>query len=214
MSRIISGPRRARELLEFFYVQRTGALTPPGQPELDQSTVARLRRELAGARTYLEYGSGGSTLLAAAAGVPTVSVESDRFFAAKVKQALPRGARVDVLVPPMGLTRQWGHPVFGAHRKGARYVTAPFAGGRMDMADLVLIDGRYRAACALEVARRARNLRRSVRIIFDDYRRRPIYHGIEQWLGAPELCGRAAVFAVGEQEIPASALDRCLADAR
>lgn len=175
-------------------------------PAFDPETDAWFRQRIATARAYVEFGSGASTLLAARAGVPTVSVESDARYAAAVRAALPAGSDTHLLAVDIGLTEDWGYPVF-TRPTPARvdmwrgYPTAPFAlletAGHVP--DLVLVDGRFRVACALAMrhwlAQHGAN-DTVVDLLFDDYAGRRHYHSVEQWLGAPTRVGRAALFTV------------------
>lgn len=203
---------RIRRLSAFLYMQRISGFPPPTDPHLDRQTASRLREELGNAKFYLEYGSGGSTLMAAQMGVRTVSVESDRFCASSIKACLGDQDHIEFLTPPMGITAEWGRPIFWAELKGPRYVEAPFAQFGTMFPDLVLIDGRYRAACALEVARRAHEADARSLLIFDDYVERPQYHVVEASLGRPEVVGRSALFRVGHTPVKKSAVASCLPD--
>lgn len=212
LSKLVYRLRKIRDDLRFIMIQRTGGLHGPGAPEFDDATLTRFSSEIAEASSYLEYGSGGSTLLADAAGIDTLSVESDRYYAAKVREALPVGSKVKLIVPNMGLTKTWGRPVFGARRKGRRYAGAPFAGASPVSPDFVLVDGRYRVACALEVAFHAHAAGTKATILFDDYEGRDCYHAIEAILGMPERVGRAAVFTVGSKPVSRADIARFAKD--
>lgn len=203
---------RLRRLSKFIYVQRVAGFPPPTAPHLDSQTASRLREELAKAKFYLEYGSGGSTLIAAELGVRTISVESDRFYANTVRNCLKDGHTVRFLTPPMGLTAEWGRPLFSAETKGPGYVGAPFSKLDGEFPDLVLIDGRYRAACALKVASSAFDAGAQSLLILDDYVERPRYHVVEDSLGRPDIVGRSALFRVGQSPIRKAALASCIAD--
>lgn len=217
MNLIVKTRSRVRytiEIIKFLYLQRKGGLSIPSRPEFDDETLERFRLELARASSYLEYGSGGSTLMADAAGIPALSVESDSFYAEKVRRMLKPGTHLQLAVPTMGLTQHWGMPVFNAKRKGYPYVTAPF--DLMDgwFPDLVLVDGRYRVACVLEVARRAKIAGASATVILDDYSGRNHYHCIERHLSAPTLVGRSAIFHVGRQAVQAAHVSAHISDPR
>lgn len=204
--------QRARELAAFFYAQRVKGFAPPGEPELDAEALQRLTSELKQCRNYLEFGSGGSTLLANRLGVRTTSVESDPYYANVVREAISNASLVTILTPDMGITLEWGWPAFGTKRKGRPYVGAPFP--MRPFPDLILVDGRYRIACALESARQANGAGKNCTLIVDDYLERPHYHVVEQYLGKPERVGRAAIFAIGEQRVEESAIMQYLTNAQ
>lgn len=198
------------ELAKFLYVQRVKGFDPPGdEPWMDPEGAARFEAEIARASRYLEFGSGGTTVVADRLGVPTVSVETDRFYARAVAGKLRSGA-VRQLAVPMGLTGEWGYPVFESRRKARRYVTAPF--GDEPFPDFILVDGRYRVACALESARRAKARGARATLMIDDYAWRSSYHCVEDHLGTPEIAGRTALFTIGSQSVPEEAVDAALTD--
>ena len=190
---------RAGVFLKFLYAQRVRGLTPPeNAPHFDPPGARRFKAELAKASAYLEFGSGGSTLAADAARIPTVTIESDRFYADVVRSRLT-GSLVKILTPRMGLTSEWGSPVFSSSAKGRRYVEAPFP--LSPFPDFILVDGRYRVACALECARQANLAGKRAVLMFDDYVSRPAYHRVEEKLGKPECEGEAAFFTIGDRSI-------------
>jgi hypothetical protein len=214
MSKFKAGLRRGRELACFYYTQRVKGFDPPDRPQLDPETGRWLEDRLGNTELFLEFGSGGSTVLANELGIPTISVESDRFYAEAVRKALRRSALAQIIVPRMGLTSQWGMPVLGKSRKGRRYVEAPFGRLGEQFPDFVMVDGRYRVACALTSARQANLARGRAQLMMDDYRDRPFYHAVEDYLGAPTRIGRAAVFEIGEREISQAVINRFVTDAR
>jgi len=200
---------RVRELARFWYLQRVRGFTPPRSPELDAETIERLRTELRRCSAYLEFGSGGSTLLADQLGVRTLTIESDRFYARTVAAALT-GDTVSITPVDIGITAEWGWPLLkkptpARIARWQRYVSSGF---ERISPDLVLVDGRFRVACALETARRTNG----ALVIVDDYAGRPSYRTLERHLGSPERVGRAALFRTGGKDIPPEALAEAIRD--
>lgn len=196
--------------MKFLYLQRVKGFSPPGdEPFMPAAEVARFKEEIRKARHYVEFGSGGSTIYASRLGIQTISVENDRFFARTVATKL-LGDSVTQVVTAMGITREWGMPLFPSARKAKRYVTAPWGSGRFP--DFILVDGRYRVACALESARRAHACNATAVLMFDDYAMRPYYHVVEDYLGPPKLVGRAGVFQIGHQIVPTAIVLKWLDD--
>jgi hypothetical protein len=153
-------------------------------------------RALRGARTYLEYGSGGSTVLAAGIVDRLVSVESDHIFARAVR-AKVEGSRANttMLMPDIGFTRHLGIPFFAKPRswrvrRWKTYPKAPWAAFPDLKPDLVLIDGRFRVACALETLL---HVDHEVPILIDDYVGRD-YRAVEQFADLVGMHGRMAHF--------------------
>ncbi len=178
--------------------------------------VAEAVRDAYGrASVILEYGSGGSTVLAAEMpGKHVTSVESDRrwvrmmqgWFAANPPA---EGSRVEVLHADIGPTKEWGRPVDDrAWRRFARYPLAVWEEGARPHPDVVLVDGRFRVGCALACAF---HITRPVTLLFDDYRDRKWFHQVEAFIGPPaRMAGRMAVFDLAPMAIPLGRLSRVI----
>ena len=115
---------------------------------LPEAEAAHLRAAYEEAQAILEYGSGGSTVMAAEMpGKRVWSVESDGAWAEMMRgwfTANPpaNGTQVEVIWADIGPTKQWGHP---KDRSGyLRYARYPLGiWEREDVTpDLVLVDGR------------------------------------------------------------------------
>jgi hypothetical protein len=50
--------------------------------------------------------------------------------------------------------------------------------------------------------------------MIDDYAPRPHYHIVEDLLGQADMAGRTAIFRIGSQDIPSSAVEPWLRDPR
>ena len=175
-------------------------------PFMEPAGLRALRDQLRSATCFLEYGAGGSTLFSMEMGVPsTVSVESDAAFLAMIE-----GEIADLRSPAVawsglhadiGPTRKWGYPVGDATAAmGLTYALIPWQTELLNSPDVVLVDGRFRAACCLATTLHAKP---GTRILFDDYAARPYYTVVEAHLGAPTMFDSLALFTV-----PASAIDR------
>jgi hypothetical protein len=192
------------------YRQRSGGFPPPGPvPHMPPEEVEFFKTHISQCKSYVEFGSGGSTVLASILGVPTISVESDGHYARAVASQLT-GNSVIQIVSSLGLAMEWGMPAFPRVRLARRYVMAPWI--LPEFPDFVLVDGRYRVACALAAARRASAARAKTLLMLDDYFGRPFYSEVEQHLGSPRRVGRAAIFEIGAQEVPKEAVERWLQD--
>jgi len=194
--------RRLWELTQFFYNQRVVGFSVPDEPWFDDASSSNFRALMARARSYVEYGAGGSTVLADRTDVPTITVEGDRYFARAVQKKIRDRSSVELLVADIGTTVEWGAPMLKTltPRRKARwlsYVDAPFkalSSLNRPLPDLVLVDGRMRRACALEAIRQAQAGNQAVTLCFDDYVPREHYKNVEDWLGKPRIVGRMAIF--------------------
>ena len=176
----------------------TRAAGARGEPVLTFPDAERacLRDAYAGAEVVLEYGTGGSTLLAVDLGVPhLIAVESDADWLADVRRHVEARApetRVDLHHGDIGPTKKWGSPRDHSRwNRYHRYPTDVWDQPFFAHPDVVLIDGRFRAACLLTVMTR---ITRPVTVLFDDYRDRAQYARVEDFAQPARMVGRIAVF--------------------
>lgn len=187
------------------YMQRVSGFTVPSSPHFDDVSTPYFLERLQASHSYLEFGSGGSTFLAAKLGKSFTTVESDRFFLKAVERKIEAaGQPIDrskqrLLHVDIGLTEAWGKPLFlkptpSRLGKWKRYFTAPWEDGAKTCSpDLILVDGRFRVACALSTALHLAD-RSEWTLLFDDYVGRDHYQPVEQFLERVDLIGRMAVF--------------------
>ena len=174
---------------------------------LPEQEAAALAAALRKSQIVLEYGSGGSTLLAAEMGKTVFSVESDAEWLAGMRewfdQHPPKGEIV-LHHADIGPTGKWGMPTGQkAFRKFPGYALDIWDHPRFRHPDLVLIDGRFRPACLLATAFR---ITRPVTVLFDDYVGREPYHAIEGLFRPDVFHGRMAEFHLKPTAIPADKL--------
>lgn len=176
----------------------------PERPFMPPLEAGFLEEALGTSSCFLEYGSGGSTRLAARLRVPRIySVESDLAFAEAVREAVRADGwalahtmlAVDIGAKP----NNWGRPASTDKcRRWPRYVLGIWE--KIDSEghspDLILVDGRFRVAAALSSISRARV---GARVLFDDFaNRQQRYGGIRSILQPERFVGRMAVFVVPE----------------
>lgn len=199
-------------------VQRAVAEAPQigDQPFMPPVAVERLVQLLEGASCYLEYGTGGTTVTAARLGVPHIlGVESDPSWLAAVRHKLDvdgRSRSVELLGIDIGPTGEWGFPTSDiAWQDYRNYPMQPWDHCRKSglSPDVVLVDGRFRAACLVASVLYAEP---GTRILFDDYYDRPHYFWVEQVIRPEGRHDRVAEFVVPLDK-PVEALWRALLDA-
>ena len=163
---------------------------------LPKEEAAELERFYRDSKVILEYGSGGSTFLAASMPEKTIfSVESDAAWTANLSlsirahnvPSLPFLYYVDV-----GKTGSWGAPVDESSWKtypdySSKIWREPF----FEQPDVVLVDGRFRVGCFIATLAHTRH---NVTIMFDDYQNREYYHIVERYLKPERIVGRMAIF--------------------
>ena len=213
--------KRMLNLASFFYVQRIRGFPSPSEPWLDAKSLAWLEDRLSSAELYLEFGSGGSTKLAAEMGVDTISVECDRFFARSVRKSLPKPHKTKIIDVDIGLTGPWGVPLPGTPNpqrliRWRRYIEAPFA-ILGSFPSVILVDGRFRRACALRCAVAAQEAQAHSELLFDDYfmEGRECYRQLEDQLGKPTRIGDAAHFTLSPRSnVTGKDIDAAMQDYR
>jgi hypothetical protein len=162
------------------------------QPAMTNAEVGVLRECFSKAASLVEFGSGGSTVLAV--GSPSLSriwsVESDPTWICTLRQdagivAAERAGRLHLQAVEIGAVGEFGYPL-DASRQAAwpRYYESVWEDPAACEVDLVLIDGRFRVACALEALARGRP---HAVLLFHDFWNRTPYHPVlafTDWLGS------------------------------
>ncbi len=170
-------------------------------PELESKHVEEVYRQ---GKVILEFGSGGSTMLAAKMPDKLIySVESDLIWAIKLQERLDRDGISPVYVHhvDIGRTGSYGRPLDDSNWQSFhRYATSIWMEPFFRHPDVVLIDGRLRSACFLFTCI---SIRKPTIILFDDYVERPKYHQIERLAKPSKIIGRMAEFNVSSP-IPAT----------
>jgi hypothetical protein len=148
---------------------------PPAMTPVEQALLGAV---VSGRRAGLEFGCGGSTALLLRAGLPRLlSADSDCAWLLRLRQdpacaaALAAG-RLRLLHVDIGATGAWGWPADAAAMpRWPAYWRDPWdAAGEVD---LVLVDGRFRVACALAGVPR---LAPGAALLLHDFWSRPAYH--------------------------------------
>lgn len=166
------------------------------QPYMPEREVDFLKMVYGKSKVILEYGSGGSTRIAA--DMPDkliMSVESDLDWTRSLRHDL-MNAKSPVILQhvDIGETGPWGRPLDDrSWRNYHRYPNSVWDEPWFRQPDVVFIDGRFRTACLATVILRTR---KSVRVMFDDYGARDRYQLIERIIKPYQMIGRMAEFRV------------------
>jgi hypothetical protein len=214
--------REIRDTIDFLRQQRRKEFKIPERPMLDAAEMPVFCRMLENCRRYLEYGSGGSTVLAARLNKPFTSADTDQYFLMAVQRRIGSlGPDQHLVHADIGWTKPYGYPLFTTALSWRvkkwraygeypwRYVEDGF------LPDLVMIDGRFRVAAALTSCLHLANAPES-RILVDDYSDRVFYHEIEAYARLVGVAGRMAIFQPLAGTSPAieEAIDRYSLDWR
>jgi hypothetical protein len=157
-------------------------------PAMTTNEVVLLKSFYESADSYVEFGCGGSTFLAASTVKNhIITVDSDYTWLQKVQNscdAAETQIRPKICFVDIGPTRELGYPTDEISReKWPSYHERVWSYPDADNADLYLVDGRFRVACAFQVLLRAKA--QSI-LIVHDYISRPHYHFIQPFV--QEIC--------------------------
>ena len=166
-------------------------------PSMDEFGLLCFKKSIKNSKTYLEYGSGGSTVFAAnVAKVPTIiSIESDKKWNENVKLSIENSTtQFWIEHCDIGEVGDWGVPK--NMDKAQNFWQYPFqpwdtANKNSLIPDTVLIDGRFRVASFLTSLMFSQE---GTLILFDDYFDRPHYFVVEEFCKYPEKHGRMGAF--------------------
>ncbi|HVN30184.1 MAG TPA: hypothetical protein VMT64_16915 [Candidatus Binataceae bacterium] len=191
---------RCFELARFFAQQRFFGFEIPGQPYLENEGSRVFQAALQNCSFYLEYGSGGSTVLAARLKKRFISVETDRHYLTCVRRKIGELAPDQCLLhADVGLTGPWGTPFRrrATPTRISRWIAGLEQPWRLirhgDAPDLVLIDGRFRVAATLICCDHLKASPQTS-IFVDDYVTDSNYHPIENFATLAGTVGRMAIF--------------------
>jgi len=150
---------------------------------------------------YLEFGSGGSTILALKSEntKKIVSVESDLNWIKYLRKSPTindaKEGRLNLIHIDIGKTGKWGVPTqIDKKELFPDYSTKIFTQYENDY-DLVFVDGRFRVACVLQTIL---NCKPDVKILIHDYNDRPQYHSILQFVNIIYTIDTMALFSIKE----------------
>lgn len=167
-------------------------------PHMSAAKIQLLNDSFDRATHYLEYGIGGSTVLAAQKSMQSIiAIDSSEEWIHKVKTDIEKcvyTGNINLLYANLGTTADWGYPTDELMVKNwPQYYVSPWKYFRSVnySPDLILIDGRFRTPCFLYSLLHCKN---GTRILWDDYLNRPEYHFVEQALAPQGLVDDMAVF--------------------
>ena len=132
---------------------------------------------------YFEFGSGGSTVMAAGLVRNSITAidSSKKWLDDVMKACIEAGHnsdRITLKYIDIGSIGNWGYPNEPAAKpRWPDYHSRAWEISTSARADLFMIDGRFRVACFLQTILHAQN---DIIVLFHDYRIRPDYHVVEE----------------------------------
>lgn len=180
------------------------SVTTKPELTLPPEAAAEVRAAYAAADVILEYGSGGSTVVASELpGKRIFSVESDAGWAKGMQDWFinnPPQSPVVMHHANIGPTIAWGSPADDSNfKRWPGYALSVWDREDFVHPDVVLIDGRFRPACFMTTALR---ITKPVTVLFDDYTGREIYHVVEDFAKPVKFAGRMARFELEPRAFP------------
>jgi hypothetical protein len=164
---------------EWHMVRKLAASLPEftGQPHFAQEDIETVTKLLDPDRTVIEYGSGSSTFYLAARSSRVASVDSSKNYVSAVREEARRRnlTNIHVSMVDIGPVRDWGWPIDQYPTKAniakwKRYLSAPWENIGQQKVGLVVVDGRFRAACAAYAMARLLERGETDAVVFlDDY---------------------------------------------
>jgi len=156
----------------------------------------------------LEYGAGGSTLLAAKLGKTVITTETNPAWLIELMGAYKEKKLSGDIIPiyaDIGQTKAWGYPVDDtSHLKWPDYAQKSwrYCDEHQLCPDLILIDGRFRVATFLACCA---SITKPTTLIFDDYQKREYYHIVTQLFEPVNIIDdRMAIFKIKPKKISAT----------
>ncbi|XWV24949.1 hypothetical protein QJ856_gp0832 [Tupanvirus deep ocean] len=176
-------------------------------PDLPQEEKDALFNRLDNCKVYFEFGLGGSTYHAfKKKNIKSIySVESDNFWINKLyEHGIPRkNNKLNIIyVNIKAKPNSYGFP--GEKSTYDDWIKYSRAFTNLDplikkQVDLILIDGRFRVACALNLFN---EINENTVIAFDDFFNREHYHIVLEYYDVVERVGRMAFFKKKNREAP------------
>lgn len=166
------------------------------QPCMSEAELQLFKYFTSCSSSYLEFGSGGSTCLAAnSVRTSVLSVDSSkiwqddvaRYCSDNVVRVPPRLCYVDI-----GPTGEWGYPTDESTiDRWPNYHSQIWSETSASGADLFLVDGRFRVACVMQILL---NCEADALIMMHDFASRPQYHVVKDVAREIARSGNLAVF--------------------
>ncbi len=154
---------------------------------------------------YLEFGAGGSTVLAANhVRSSIISVDSsDEWLAAVSAATATKLKNIRLCKVDIGPTREWGAPADESMRHlWPLYSQSIWSEPNATSADLYLIDGRFRVCCFAETISRAKI---GAIVLIHDFATRPAYHVVNTLARRIAVCEALSAFVKDDNSSVADA---------
>jgi hypothetical protein len=143
---------------------------------------------------YFEFGSGNSTILAEKINKDFISVELDKTFFDKISLILKNKKKIKYIdIGPVG---EFSYPLIKDKSKIIKYVKSINKYfNKKKFPSLILVDGRFRVACCINIFFLIKKYKHNPIIVLDDYKKRNEYKILDKIFNI-KLIGRMAFLKV------------------
>lgn len=154
-------------------------------------------KKLKKSKFYFEYGSGNSTMLANDLKKKFISIELDQNFFEFLKKKINNNENLKYVdIGPVG---EYSYPLFKNKDKISNYIKSInkyFK--KKNSPDFILIDGRFRVACCINIFSLIKIYKKNPLIILDDYKKRKHYKVLKKIFKINQI-GRMAILKIDKK---------------
>ena len=147
------------------------------------------KKEIKKSKFFFEYGSGSSTIYADKKNKKYISIETDKHFYKCLLLKLKN--RNSLKYFNLGIVGEFSYPIFCSKQQVKNYVCSIDNHFKKKNPDLILVDGRFRIACCLNLLNKI-HIKKKFIIILDDYKKRKEYHYLNKFFEIKKV-GRLGV---------------------
>ncbi len=146
-------------------------------------------KKLEKTRFFFEYGSGSSTLYADKKKLNYISIETDKRFFNSLLFKLKKKKSLKYF--SLGIVGEFSYPIVCSEKQVINYINSiDIYLKKKKIPDLILVDGRFRIACCLNLLTKIGNKRST--IVLDDYKERKEYHYLNNFFEVKKI-GRLGI---------------------
>lgn len=166
--------------------------------EMTKAEKIMFKKNIENSGSYLEFGMGGSTIYALKnSDAKIYSVESSKEWIKHMREYFyirnSEKTRLKLFQIDIGETKEWGHPVGEESKeKFPDYSGKIFESLDTQSLDSILVDGRFRVACALKAALECKG-NEKLRVMIHDFWNREKYHKVLEYLEECESVDKLVV---------------------
>ena len=177
----------------------------------NNTTNSFFLNKLKKSKFYFEYGSGSSTLVASELNKKFISIELDKKYYLELKKKIKNDQVKFFNIGPVG---EFSYPIFKLKKKIVNYINSidTYLSDE-DYPDLILIDGRFRIACCLNILKHIQKKSLKVLIFLDDYEKRESYKILNKFFKIKSI-GRMAVLKALKKRVSDKTFNEYLYDPR